>query len=336
MRIKRCSRCIVPSTYTGVKFDENGMCSVCEEWDKMWKGYNFRGRPEEFKKTFKKKKGKYDCIAPFSGGKDSSYVLYYLKRKLGLTPLAVNLNNYFQTDIIKENIELMTHKLGVDMISFSPDFSNWCELMRRCFERSTIPCLPCDVGIYSLAYRTALMTETKVVVFPGGKLAAPKRPGRAVIMYKTLEMVTRHFDKGRKKIDLSNFAVTPEMVNQVDVVYFGNYFDWREQEILNTVMEHLSWKKKGRQHARIDCIFEPILNYLYSKRAKISKQCSRLSAMVRDGQIDRAEALARDKAYMLRQIPKEFKEIMKRIGITRQHLQKQIEGRGLMKPLWYH
>jgi tRNA(Ile)-lysidine synthase TilS/MesJ len=120
----------VPSTYTGVKFDEKGVCSVCKEWDKLWKGYNFRGRAKEFTKLFRNKKGKYDCIVPFSGGKDSSYVLYYLQRKLGLTPLAVNLNNHFQTDIIKKNIGQVTHQLGVDMISFSPGFSNWCELMR--------------------------------------------------------------------------------------------------------------------------------------------------------------------------------------------------------------
>jgi len=336
MSIVKCSKCIIPSTYTGITFDEQGVCSVCHEWDKLWKNNDFPDGKAKFMAHFGQKKGKYDCIIPFSGGKDSSYVLYYVKEKLGLNPLAVNLNNYFQTAIIKQNIDIVIKRLGVDLLTFYPNFDNWCELMRRSFMKCTIPCLPCDVGIYALAYRSAIQTNTPVVVFPGGKLAAPKKPGRAIIMYKTLEIVARHFDDEQHQVDLDNFIVTQDMVDAVDEVYFGNYFDWREEDVLTTCLDELGWKKKGEQHARIDCVFEPVINYLYSKRAHISKQCSRLSAMVRDGQITREEALERDRKYMLRRMPKEFREVMSRINLSTEYIQKQIEGKDLMKPLWYH
>jgi hypothetical protein len=336
MEVKRCSRCIVPSTYTGVKFDENGVCSVCKQWDSLWKEYDFTHGKERFLKNFGKKEGKYDCIVPFSGGKDSSYVLYYVKRKLGLSPLAVNLNNYFQTDIIKENIDLVIKKLGVDMINYWPDFDNWCELMRRSFMKCTFPCLPCDVGIYALAYRSALETNTGVVVFPGGKLGAPKRPDQGPIMYEALKTFANHFDKKGEAIDISNFAVTPQMAEKVNVIYFGNYYDWREEDVLKTVVKELGWKKKGQQHARIDCALEPVINYVYSKRAKMSKQCSRLSAMVRDRQISRDEALARDRAYMINRMPREFRDVIGGINLPLSYIKRQVEGKDLMKPLWYH
>jgi hypothetical protein len=318
-----------------VRFDENGVCSACKEWDSLWKGHDFSRGKEHFLKNFGKKEGKYDCIVPFSGGKDSSYILYYIKRKLGLNPLAVNLNNYFQTDIIKEDIDRVIRKLGVDMISYMPDFENWCEVMKRSFMKSLVPCIPCDVGIHALAYRSALETNTKVVVFPGGKLAGPKRPGRAVLMFESLKTLCNHFDKDNA-IDLSNFVVTPDMVEKVNDVYFGNYFDWQEKDILRTVMKELGWKKKGEQDARIDCEFVPVKNYVYSKRLNMSILCARLSAMVRDGQISREEALTREKANMIIKMPKEFGDVMARINLPLSYLQRQVEGKDLMKPMWYH
>jgi hypothetical protein len=80
---RRCTNCILPESYPGIKFNNDGICNVCIS--------AFRGE-SHFKKKSKdqldeiilKSKGlhsKYDAIVPLSGGKDSTYVAYYLKKK---------------------------------------------------------------------------------------------------------------------------------------------------------------------------------------------------------------------------------------------------------------
>ena len=85
--MKRCARCVLPENYPGIEFDEAGVCNYClahkkwrykgkEEWDKLLGSFRNSGE-------------KYDCIAGVSGGRDSSYALYYLAKVCGL--IMVNL-----------------------------------------------------------------------------------------------------------------------------------------------------------------------------------------------------------------------------------------------------
>ena len=47
--------------------------------------------------VIEKHRGKYeyDCIVPFSGGKDSSYTMYYLMKEYKIKPLVVRFNHGF-------------------------------------------------------------------------------------------------------------------------------------------------------------------------------------------------------------------------------------------------
>ena len=62
----------------------------------------------------KKNKNEYDCIIGLSGGIDSSYVLYKAV-KLGLTPLAVHLDNGWNSELAVDNINRLITKLEVDL-----------------------------------------------------------------------------------------------------------------------------------------------------------------------------------------------------------------------------
>ena len=59
---------------------------------------NWTQRLNELDDLVKRYKGinRYDCLIPFSGGKDSTWTLYYLmKRYPGLKPLVVRFNHGF-------------------------------------------------------------------------------------------------------------------------------------------------------------------------------------------------------------------------------------------------
>ena len=107
---KICKKCVCDDSISSLKLDLNGICQFCKIHDEMEKEYplnekSFSNLLEICKKI--KIDGinkKYDCIVGVSGGKDSSYLLYLVKEKLGLRPLAVHYDNGFDSDASVSNI----------------------------------------------------------------------------------------------------------------------------------------------------------------------------------------------------------------------------------------
>ncbi len=127
--VKECRRCGLPSSFPGVKFNRAGVCNYCvyfslykerEEFIKQELGKKFVYLIGAVKRKRKKSRTKYDCIVAYSGGKDSSYLLYYLKEKFGLRILAHVLDNGFVSPQAFKNIKTVTHNLGVDCVITRP------------------------------------------------------------------------------------------------------------------------------------------------------------------------------------------------------------------------
>lgn len=111
-----CERCIIPSSFPNVTI-ENGTCTFCKIHDISPRvGRDILGKDVLFDLLNFKKSIKYDCVVGLSGGKDSSYALYYIAREIGLKPLAVFFDNGFISDQAKENIRNICESLRVDLV----------------------------------------------------------------------------------------------------------------------------------------------------------------------------------------------------------------------------
>ncbi len=111
-----CKKCIVPDSFPGITFEE-GICSFCRSHEKTpHVNRNYLGDEKFLEKIRQKPSGKYDCLVPLSGGKDSSYSLYYLVRKLGLRPLAAHFDSGFISETTKKNIDNLCKALSVDLV----------------------------------------------------------------------------------------------------------------------------------------------------------------------------------------------------------------------------
>ncbi len=118
--IHNCTRCALPSNYPENRFDEQGTCSICREYDTYKEEVkNYFKDIEDFKKILQKARksnqSRYDCLLLYSGGKDSSYVLYRLV-EMGLKVLAFTFDNGFISLHAFENIKRITSALNVDSI----------------------------------------------------------------------------------------------------------------------------------------------------------------------------------------------------------------------------
>ena len=119
IELKRCTKCILPETFPGIAFDEKGVCNICNEY-KSFKAYGHDTLKELCDKN-RKKDGSPDCVVAFSGGRDSSYALHYLKCELGMNPITVTYDWGVVTDLARRNIARMCGKLGVENILVSAD-----------------------------------------------------------------------------------------------------------------------------------------------------------------------------------------------------------------------
>ena len=99
-----CTRCVMDTTDPEISFDVNGVCNHCHTYDRLqanvYSGEEGKRRLEKIvNKVRNEGKGKeYDCIIGVSGGVDKHIFVAYQVKKLGLRPLAVHLDNGWDSE----------------------------------------------------------------------------------------------------------------------------------------------------------------------------------------------------------------------------------------------
>ncbi|CAN4272617.1 WbuX, N-acetyl sugar amidotransferase [Methylophilaceae bacterium] len=118
--IQFCKRCLYTTAHPlGLTLDDEGICSGCRtheekdtlDWSERWKML------EDLVKPYRNQDGKnYDCIIPVTGAQDSYYIVYLVKERLGLNPLLVTYNKYFNTPLGIRNLANLRIRFNCDII----------------------------------------------------------------------------------------------------------------------------------------------------------------------------------------------------------------------------
>ena len=115
----RCTRCVLPDTFPGIKFDDEGVCNFCNRFrgiERLKKSMEkYRNKFEKLLES-KKRRGGYDALMAYSGGKDSTYTMAVLKKKYGMSILAMTMDNGFVSPQSLENSRKVVEGLGIDYI----------------------------------------------------------------------------------------------------------------------------------------------------------------------------------------------------------------------------
>ena len=133
-------------------FDEQGSCNICRNVEYKQTQINWEEKKIEFNELIEDYRGKndYDCIVPFSGGKDSVWTLYYLVKHLKLKPLVVRFDHGFLRPNLDENTKKIQRELGVDFHHFTPNWKVVQKLMLQSFLEKGDFCWHCHTGIFTL------------------------------------------------------------------------------------------------------------------------------------------------------------------------------------------
>ncbi len=124
--MKQCRDCTLNDTIFSVRVGEDGLCNYCRQ--RQARGDAMSVAPEEAERQLRDafdahSDRPYQVLLAYSGGKDSTYTLYKLRREFKVSVLAVTFDNGFLTDQCRRNIHTVTAELDVDSMTVKPSFS---------------------------------------------------------------------------------------------------------------------------------------------------------------------------------------------------------------------
>ncbi len=144
-----CKTCIANDfIIPGIEFDAEGRCPICQSAD-MTRGFK---SVVPVMNSFKRaKKSRFDIAVFYTGGKDSTYLLYYLSKVLNLRVLALTWEIPYMSECARRSIENAKNKL--DSVEFiTRRISN--EDLRKIYKK-----------LYSLSENTCACPSLAYVLF---------------------------------------------------------------------------------------------------------------------------------------------------------------------------
>ena len=117
--MQECKVCLMDGTVPSLVLNKKNQCQYCEIYYKLSDEYPLNSLTAQKLNNIVKKikisgRGKkYDCVCGISGGRDSSYTLYYIKEVLGLRPLAVHYDNGFNSQISTNNLGVVQQSTAI-------------------------------------------------------------------------------------------------------------------------------------------------------------------------------------------------------------------------------
>ena len=167
--MRYCKKCVMPDTRPGILFNEDGVCSACQSFERR-KNIDWSKRYQELEELCAKYRGmngsSYDCAIAVSGGKDSHFQVYLMKEVMKMNPILFSVeDNFIMTEAGKHNIRNLSEEFGCNIISLKPDIKTQKILMKYTFERYGKPTWFIDRLIYTYPPIMALKFNTPLLVY---------------------------------------------------------------------------------------------------------------------------------------------------------------------------
>lgn len=167
--MKYCKKCVMPDTRPGIKFNEDGVCSACQSYERR-KEIDWEKRYKELEEICNKYRGmngnSYDCAIAVSGGKDSHFQVYLMKEVMKMNPILFSVeDNFPMTEAGKHNIKNISEEFGCPIISLKPDIKTQKKLMKLTFEKYGKPTWFIDRLIYTFPLHMSIKFNTPLLVY---------------------------------------------------------------------------------------------------------------------------------------------------------------------------
>lgn len=348
--VKFCKRCVVSNQRPRITFDENGVCSACHYAYQKHHVIDWAEREKmliDLLDRHRSKDGKYDCVVPCSGGKDSGYVAHQLKYKYGMHPLTVTWAPHIHTDIGWQNY-ISFKDSGFDNILVFPNGILHRKLSRLAFELWGDHFKVFGLGQKAIAFHIAVKFRIPLVFYGesgeveyGGSVKNIDKPfedvddwsefyfgGSDVFALAEEGYKTGVFKKDEIAKDNLQFYWHPSVQELkelgMQMHWFSYYKKWVPQENFYYAVENTDFKTNldGRsegtysKYASLDDKTDGFHYYMGYIKFGIGRATSDAAHEIRDGHLTREEGVALVQRYDGEFPKKYFKEFLEYLGIT--------------------
>lgn len=264
---------------------------------------------------------KYDCIIGVSGGTDSSYLLH-LAKEWGLRPLAINLDNGWNSDIAVKNIHRMTSVLNIDLETYVVDYEEMKDILRS-YLLAGLPWLdnPTDQAIKAILYRYARKEGIKTILIGTDFRSEGKQPSEWTYGdYKQLSYVHRKFGRQKRETYPENrFVMTfwSAYVMKIKLMSPFNYIKYDKKYAQEFLEKNYDWNYYGEHHHE-NLFTKWVISYWMYEKFRIDKRIITYSAQVLNGSLTRSEAKAivAEKPYKKDTIEAETSYVLKKLDLS--------------------
>ncbi len=311
--MKICTRCVLPETFPGISFDDEGVCSECRRAVPSERLAQQQARfRAKFESVIEKVRGtgQYDCLMSYSGGKDSTYTLKLLVQEYGLRVLAVTGDNGFIAPRALENIWAVVEALDTDLYIVKPRLGMLKRLFTACatespypvraLERASSICNSC-MGVIKLI-NTKLAVEKQIPIAAYG-WSPGQAPTASSVFKMSPSMILQTqsaFVEAVKPIigdDLRPYLLDEAMLDAAELLPTNvaplAFFDYDEDNIHREIAT-LGWQPPQDTDANSsNCLLNSFANLIHMRQFKFHPYAMELSGLVRRGVLEREEGIER-------------------------------------------
>ncbi|MBN4066826.1 N-acetyl sugar amidotransferase [Simkania negevensis] len=292
------------TTDPDISFDEKGECNHCTKAIEMVRVLDIgtEERKEQLEQVVAsiKQQGKdnrYDCIIGLSGGIDSSYVAYTVK-KLGLRPLAIHLDNGWNSELAVNNIEKLVKQLDIDLYTHILDWDEFKNL-QAAFLKANVPDgeIPTDHAIVALIYKMAIKENIKTIISGWNthtESILPRLWAFGHADWRYIKGIQKRFGNRKlKTFPHYNFLqchLTYPYIRKIRSVRILEYLDYNKEAAMTTLEDELGWQYYGGKH------YESIYTRFYQgcllpEKFNIDKRKAHYSSLICANQMTRNDAI---------------------------------------------
>jgi len=318
--VKICTRCVLPETYAGIRFDENGVCNFCNAYsvkEEKEAHLHFKNE-EEVKECLKKYKNlgrKYDLLVPLSGGVDSCFTLIQIVEKYGLKPMVFHSDHGWDDPTATGNVERLCKELDVDLLIWKNDL----KFMRKLFkyfnesdDYTVSPCYACGNMLYLNGLEIADNFNIPLVVngYSKGQAAMMHDEEKSRDWYGRMINVIletgdqEFFAKFTKKWELLKrqviYETRADLEKEVDldkilfIPFFVFKFNKTDKEVLEKICrDRFDWQplRVSYPDRTTNCEMIWLNSYRDFNKRQYTHYHDEYSTLIRAGEISREQAL---------------------------------------------
>lgn len=312
-----------------IVFDENGVCNYYHDYkvaeQHVLTGEIGRNKLVQLANKIKASGigKKYDCLIGLSGGVDSTYVAYLVKQ-LGLRPLAVHLDNGWNSELAVMNIENIVKKLNIDLFTLVVNWQEFKDIQLSYLEASVVDIeVVSDHAIFATMNRLAKKHNINYLI--SGTNIVTEHIMPSSWLYKKMDFINLkdiHTQFGKVKLKTYPYFdfkkhVYYSAVLKLSPVSILNFVTYNKAEIKKIITKELEWRDYGGKH--YESLFTKFYQaYILPRKFKIDKRKAHLSTLICSGQISKEEALGELELplYGAEELRSDTVYVLKKLGLS--------------------